>query len=152
MDTSRTRLIGLLALPMLLTLIGAACTSGATPAPTTVNVTLQEWAVVPSATSAAAGKITFTVKNVGPADPHEFVVIRTDLDAFALPTDGTGAAEEGASGTEVKGEIEDVAVGSTENLTLDLAAGHYTLICNVYSEEEKESHYKMGMAANFTVN
>ena len=152
MDTSRRRLIGLLALPMVLALIGAACTSGGTPTPPTVNVTVQEWAVLPAATSAAAGRITFTVKNVGPDDVHEFVVIKTDLDAYALPTDGTGAAEEGASGTEVMGEIEDIAVGSTENLTLELAAGHYAIICNVYTAAENESHYKLGMATNFTVN
>ena len=150
MNATRHGSVRLAAMVMLLALTGAACTSGATPAPTTINVTLQEWAVLPSATSAAAGKITFRVNNVGPADVHEFVVIKTDLDAYALPTDATGTVSE--EGIEVKGEIEDLAVGSTEDLTLELAAGHYTLICNVYSKDEKEAHYKMGMAANFTVN
>jgi len=152
MSATRNGTVRLATLVMLLGLIGAACTSGATPAPTTVNVTLQEWAVLPAATSAAAGRITFTVNNIGPDDVHEFVVIKTDLDAYALPTDATGTVSEDGSGIEVMGEIEDIAVGSTESLTLELAAGHYALICNVYSKDEQEAHYKMGMATNFTVN
>jgi hypothetical protein len=32
-----------------------------------------------------------------------------------------------------------------------LAAGKYVLMCNIYDETEKESHYKMGMRTPFTV-
>jgi len=75
----------------------AACTSGASPSPadggatTTVAVKLQEWAVVPTPASAPAGGVTFSVTNDGPDDVHEFVVLKTDLDPGALPTDETGA-------------------------------------------------------------
>jgi hypothetical protein len=31
-----------------------------------------------------------------------------------------------------------------------LAAGEYVLLCNIYSEDEDEAHYKMGMRTNFT--
>ena len=141
------------AVAMLSMLVAAACSTGATPTPaaTTVKVTVQEWSVLPAATSAPAGKITFEVTNSGPEDIHEFVVIKTDLDAFALPTDATGAVDEEGGAMEVLGEIEDIAIGSTQTLALDLAAGHYALICNIYSAEEQEAHYQMGMAANFTV-
>lgn len=134
-------------------LVAAACGGGATPTPsaTTVNVTVQEWSVLPAVTSAPAGKITFEVTNTGPEDMHEFVVIQTDLDAFALPTTATGEVDEEGGGMVVMGEIEDIAVGSTQTLSLDLAAGHYALICNIYTEAEQEAHYKMGMSTNFTV-
>ena len=65
---------------------------------TTVEVTLQEWAVVPAETSAPAGTITFAVTNEGPDDVHEFVIIQTDLEPGDLPTDDTGAVDESGEG------------------------------------------------------
>ena len=118
----------------------------------TVKVTLQEWSVQRDKAELPAGSITFEVTNEGPDDVHEFVVIKTDLAPGSLPTDSTGAVDESGGGIEVMDEIEDIAIGSTEKLTLDLAAGKYTLICNIYSEEENESHYHEGMRVDFTVN
>jgi len=151
MDTNRTRLIGLSALAVLLALVVSACGAATTPAPTTVNVELKEWAVIPSQTSVPDGQVTFVVTNSGPADTHEFVVIKTDLDAFALRTDATGKVDENVAGIAVIGEIEDVAVGSTQTVTFDLAPGKYALICNIYDEVELEAHYKQGMLVSFTV-
>lgn len=51
----------------------------------TVGVTLQEWAVIPAASSVEAGEVTFEATNEGPDDPHELVVVRTDLSPEALP-------------------------------------------------------------------
>ena len=116
-----------------------------------VAVTLQEWAVVPDANSVAAGPVTFSVTNSGPEDVHEFVILRTDLDPGALPTEGTGAVSEDAEGIEVVDEIEDVAIGATEQVSATLTPGKYVLLCNVYSEEEKEAHYQLGMRTAFTV-
>jgi hypothetical protein len=61
-------------------------------------------------------------------------------------------------------EIEDVAAGSSETLTLDLEPGQYVLICNIVEEEmemeemememEMEhdpSHFQSGMRTGFTV-
>jgi uncharacterized cupredoxin-like copper-binding protein len=45
-----------------------------------------------------------------------------------------------------------VAVGATQTLTLDLPAGAYVLICNIYDETEQEAHYSKGMRTSFTVN
>ena len=115
-------------------------------------MTLTEFAVALDKTEVPAGSVTFEVTNDGPADLHEFVVIQTDLDAGALPVDSNGMVDEAGGGMEVKDEIEDIAVGSSESLTLDLAAGSYVLICNTYTAEENEAHYTEGMRAAFTVN
>lgn len=116
-----------------------------------IAVTLQEWAVVPTSTTTAAGEVTFQVTNTGPDDVHEFVVLRTDLEPGALPTDATGAVTEAGAGIEVIGEIEDIAVGDSQDLTVALQAGRYVLLCNIYDETEKEAHYMMGMRTRFEV-
>lgn len=146
-------------------LIVGACGAGTSPSPTagvgsvppgggtTIDVSLQEWAVVPAANAAPAGDVTFTVTNEGPADPHEFVIMKTDLGASGLPTDENGVVDEAGTGIElVVDEIEDIAVGSSQDLTANLAAGKYVLLCNIYDEAEQEAHFKMGMRFDFTVN
>jgi uncharacterized cupredoxin-like copper-binding protein len=130
---------------------GSAPAAGS-PAAGAVAVTLQEWAVLPAATSAAAGDVTFQVSNTGPEDVHEFVVLKTDLDAAALPTDDTGAVDEAGEGIEVVDEIEDIPVGESQDLMVSLEAGKYVLLCNIYSEDEQEAHYELGMRTNFAVN
>jgi uncharacterized cupredoxin-like copper-binding protein len=143
-------------------LVIAACTSesaspgattgvAATGAATTVDVTLQEWAVVAAQSSVGAGPVTFKVANSGPEDVHEFVILKSSLDPGALPVDETGAVTEDGEGIEVVDEIEDIPVGETMELTTTLAAGSYVLLCNIYSAEEQEAHYKMGMRTAFTV-
>jgi len=157
------------------TLIVGACGGGTSPSPTTggggsvapgsvapgsvapggattIDVTLQEWAVVPSADAAPAGDVTFKVTNQGPDDPHEFVILKTDLGASALPTDETGTVLEAGAGIEVVDEIEDIAVASSGEVTATLEAGSYVLLCNIYDETELEAHYTMGMRIDFTVN
>ena len=118
----------------------------------TVNVTLAEFSVTPDKTEVPAGSVTFEVTNNGPADVHEFVIVKTDLDAGALPVDSNGMVEEAGGGMEVIDEIEDIPVGSSETLTVDLAAGSYVLLCNIYTAEENEAHYAEGMRAAFMVN
>ena len=142
-----------------LMLVLASC-AAATPTPaaseaggaTTIDVTLQEWAVVPSQATAPAGEITFTVTNEGPDDIHEFVVMKTDLDPADLPTLEDGSVDEAGEGIEeVAGEIEDIAVGSSMDLPLTLDAGKYVLLCNIYDTAEDEAHYQEGMRIAFTV-
>jgi hypothetical protein len=145
-----------------LMLLMAACSPSASPTGSepeesgaaggsTVEVTLQEWAVVPAQDSAPAGEITFSVTNEGPDDVHEFVIIRTDLDPGDLPTDADGAVDESGEGMEVIDEIEDIPVGDTVDLTVDLEAGNYVLICNIFSADENEAHYGEGMRTAFLV-
>lgn len=118
-----------------------------------MSIELQEWAVVPDQESAPAGEIAFSVENIG-EEVHEFVIIRTDLDPGALPTADDGSVSESGEGMEVIDEIEDIEPGDTAQLTVDLDAGAYTLICNILEEEEDgefESHYQMGMRTALTV-
>lgn len=140
------------------TATGAAGTSGTETSPPdsaaegSVAVTLQEWAVGTTPQAAPAGDVTFDVTNQGPEDEHEFVVIRTDLSLIDLPTEETGAVDESADGIEVIDEIEDIPVGDSQSLTVNLQPGAYVLICNIYDESEQESHYQQGMRTSFTVN
>lgn len=109
----------------------------------TIDVTLSDFKIELSDTSAPAGKVTFEVENKGPA-VHEFVVFKTDLEPDALPTDETGDVAETDEFAPVD-EIEDIAKGARPKLTVDLVAGDYVLICNV------TAHYRQGMRTSFTV-
>jgi uncharacterized cupredoxin-like copper-binding protein len=144
-----------------LALVSAACSdddggsTGATGEETgaagAVDVTVQEFAVIPGSSSAPAGDVTFNVTNTGPDDVHEFVVFLTDLAPDALPTNEDGSVDEEGEGLELQGEIEDIAVDDTQSLTVDLTAGNYVLICNIYDADEQEAHYQEGMRVAFTV-
>ena len=136
-------------------LFGATACGGASESPATagepVAITLHEFAILPSATGAPAGSVTFAITNAGPNDTHEFVVLKTDLAIDALPTKEDGSVDEEGAGLEPVDEVEDVAVGSSANLTVDLEAGNYVLICNIYDADENEAHYQEGMRVGFTV-
>jgi uncharacterized cupredoxin-like copper-binding protein len=114
-------------------------------------VSVHEFEVVPETSSASAGEVTFTVTNTGPDDVHEFVVVKTDLAPDALPTEANGAVDESGAGIEPVDEIEDIAVGDTASVTVNLEAGSYVLMCNIYDKAEKEAHYQQGMRTGFTV-
>jgi uncharacterized cupredoxin-like copper-binding protein len=124
---------------------GAAKPASSSPAPAPapalphgIGVSLREFAVDTSAATAAAGKVTFKVRNTGAAK-HEFVVLKTAKPAGSL-LKGAEADEAGNVG-----EIGNVAPGTAKKLTLDLKAGHYALVCNL------PGHYKAGQYADFTV-
>ena len=117
----------------------------------TVEVTLQEFSVSADPASVPAGSVTFESTNDGPDDVHEFVVIATDLGITELPTVEDGSVDESGEGLELIGEIEDIPVGETQSVTLDLEAGNYVLICNIYDADEDEAHYQEGMRTAFTV-
>ena len=164
MDGNLARRLGatLVAAALVLSACGGGASPGATtttatgtPAAggaTTIDVTLQEFAVVPAADAAPAGEVTFKITNQGPDDIHELVIIKTDLGASALPTDEDGAVDEAGAGMEVIDEVEDLALGASEDLTVTLAAGKYVLLCNIFDETENEAHYELGMRIDFTVN
>jgi uncharacterized cupredoxin-like copper-binding protein len=154
-NARRRRAAGITAVIAVLALVAGACSDddggeemGAGGA---IGITLQEFAVIPSPAQAPAGDVTFDATNEGPDDVHEFVVFATDLAPDALPTVEDGSVDETGEGVELQGEIEDIAVGDTQSVTIDLAAGNYVLICNIYDAAEKESHYQEGMRVAFTV-
>jgi uncharacterized cupredoxin-like copper-binding protein len=151
----RRRVAAITVVIAVLALVAGACGDddgdGETGAGGAIAVTLQEWAVIPSPAQAPAGDVTFDATNEGPDDVHEFVVFATDLAPDALPTVEDGSVDETGEGVELQDEIEDIAVGDTQSVTIDLAAGNYVLICNIYDAAEKESHYQEGMRVAFTV-
>ncbi len=131
-----------------------AASETTTSAEVHVAVTLQEFAVSADPASVPAGPVTFDVTNDGPDDVHEFVVISTDLGPTELPADKDGAVVEDGEGMEVVDEIEDIPVGESPTLSVDLDAGSYVLICNILQKEPDgtlESHYSVGMRTGFTV-
>src|SRR3989304_3892503 len=67
--------------------------------------------------------------------------------ALALVATGCSSDE----GLTLIDEIEDIAVGDAPTLTVNLDAGNYVLICNIYDATEDEAHYQEGMFVGFTV-
>jgi uncharacterized cupredoxin-like copper-binding protein len=95
-------------------------------------------AVAPAAEP--AGKVTFAVANDG-AIPHELVLLRTARRAAELPA----AARADARARVARLGQDVLGVGAKKDLTLELGAGHYALICNL------PGHYQGGMHADFAV-
>jgi uncharacterized cupredoxin-like copper-binding protein len=122
---------------------GPTPTPGGTVTPGGIGVTLAEFNVTLAQASAPAGSVTFSVSNIGGAI-HNFRVIKTELDPAALPVNqDTFAVDETA--VDVIGKLTEMDIGTTNDLTVDLEAGAYALICNV------PGHYESGMHAAFTV-
>ncbi len=97
---------------------------------------------------APQGKVSFLVTNNG-AKKHEFVVLATDTAAASFPiVSFEGEAnriDEDAKGVTNVGETGDMEPGAVMMLTLDLAPGHYAVVCNL------PGHYAMGMHQDFFV-
>lgn len=154
--TRRRQAAGITTVIAVLALVAGACGDDdggeETGAGGAIEITLQEFAVLPSPDSAPAGEVTFNVTNVGPEDVHEFVVFATDLAPDALPTAPDGSVDETGEGVELIDEIEDIAVDATPTLTVTLDAGSYVLICNIVEEEGADTivHYQQGMRVGFT--
>ncbi len=132
-------------------LLVGACTGSSTPPPaatppSTVNVDIKEFSVTVDSAKAAKGNVTFTVHNQGTVT-HEFVVFKSDLAADKLPLTSDGKVDEEASEvTHFDPEVEDLSPGSTGSTTINLAPGHYVLICNL------PGHYAGGMHASLDVS
>jgi|SRR4051812_37047416 uncharacterized cupredoxin-like copper-binding protein len=106
-----------------------------------VAATEKDFSIDVASSSAPAGSVTFNVFNEGPST-HEFVVIKTNEAADALPTKDGSVNEDQVT---VVDELEEVAPGTTQPLTTDLEAGSYVIICNV------PGHYAAGMRTVFKV-
>jgi uncharacterized cupredoxin-like copper-binding protein len=110
-----------------------------------IGATLADYSITLDESSAAAGDVTFDVTNDA-EQPHEFVVMSTDLGEADLPTDENGDVDETGEGIEVVDEIEDIEAGSSPSLTVNLDAGNYVILCNL------PGHYRQGMHTSFTVS
>lgn len=116
--------------------MGAGAATAATP---TVKVSLKEFKVLPSVTSVAAGKVTFSAKNVGKIG-HELLVIKTNVAPGKLPVKNAQASEKGKVGL-----VKELEPGTSGKVTLTLAKGKYVLLCNL------PAHYQAGQYSGFTV-
>jgi uncharacterized cupredoxin-like copper-binding protein len=115
-----------------------------------VKASLKEWSITPEVSQVESGKVRFVVANDG-SEPHELVIIRSDLSPDALPVVDGKVDEERV---DIIDEIEPFAAGITEQKTVDLEAGKYVLICNIVERvpgEPVESHYENGMRTAFLV-
>jgi uncharacterized cupredoxin-like copper-binding protein len=127
----------LLAAGMLLVSTGCSSNGG-------VGVTEVDYSITVDEESAPAGDVSFDIQNDA-GQTHEFVVFKTDLAPDQLPLNEDGDVDEEGTGVTHIDEVEDIAGGSSENLTVKLDAGKYVLICNL------PGHYKLGMHTGFTV-
>ena len=122
--------------------------SGAAGTAVVVRVELQEWAVLPSIDSVAAGSVTFQATNTGGIE-HELVIIKTELGPHALPISGPGMVDEFAAGILVIDGVEALPAGGQSTVTVTMGAGKYVLVCNIATDIG--GHYELGMATAFTV-
>ena len=114
-----------------------------------------EFTVAVSPALAAAGDVTFAVRNAGKLD-HELIVLKTDTAFDKLPiVDAGDPPAPVATGANKVDEANSVGETGDPNLKpgelrsftiTGLAAGHYVLLCNL------EGHYGNGMRAAFTVS
>lgn len=126
-----------------LTVFVVSSCGDATESGTQISGELSEWSIDMDETTAMAGDITFRIKNSGTID-HEFVVVKTDIPAGAIPVQG-GLFVEDQEGIDVIDEIPPFAKGGTEELAIALDAGLYQLVCNL------PGHYQAGMHTTFIV-
>jgi uncharacterized cupredoxin-like copper-binding protein len=129
-------------------LVLAACSSddpSDQPAEGGVAVTLRDDGITLDPESVPAGEVAFTATNDGTM-VHEFEVftVPEGVDANALPVEDNVADAEG-QGLEVVDEVEDIAPGTHAELSLDLDAGTYAVICYL------SGHYANGMHGTLVV-
>lgn len=117
---------------------------GSGPTATKIAGTVGEWFVRMEVNTVDVGEVTFAVTNFG-AILHEFVVVRSNYDAGAIPMAAGGVFDERDPGIDVIGEIPDWPGGQARSLTVDLAAGVYELVCNL------PGHYAAGMHSMLAV-
>ena len=113
----------------------AAAASG--PA-TSVDVQLTDYSIL-SPDELTAGTYEFTLDNLGTLD-HEMVVFRTDLAPEEVPLDDEGGADEKGEGMTLVDEKEDIKVGQSATLRIELPAGRYLFACNVAGHWAKKMY------------
>jgi uncharacterized cupredoxin-like copper-binding protein len=116
-----------------------------------VAVQLFEFGVKRKPKFVAAGKVTFTAKNIGTMK-HEMVVVRVQPGA-KLPTKADGSIDEEAiPETDKMGEVGTIKPKKSGKLTKTLDPGSYVLFCNLVNTQSGTTfvHYERGMHATFT--
>ena len=122
----------------------AACSEGGSSTDAIEVAITNDTFTMPSATI-DAGDVTFSAMNQG-SSVHEIEVftVPDGVDATSLEITNN-VADTDAAGMEVVDEVEDIAPGTTADLTVNLDPGTYALICNL------PGHYAQGMVREFEV-
>jgi hypothetical protein len=116
-----------------------------------VAVKLFEFGVKRNPAFIAAGKVTFTAKNIGTMK-HELVVMRV-AEGSELPTKADGSVDEDAvPEADHMGEVEDIKPKKSGKFTAKLEPGSYVLFCNLTTKSGDTTfvHYAKGMHTTFT--
>lgn len=135
------------ALALAVALVGAACSSSATPATggatTTITATLTDNAITIDQPSATNGTVTFKVVNSGTV-VHSLILLKTDVAHDKLALDPKDASRVDPTG--LLRETGQIPLGQSKEFSVKLAAGKYVLVCN------EPAHYQVGMHVGLTVN
>ena len=115
--------------------------------PSKVDVSLTTYKITLSTASVKAGEVVFHVTNDATDLVHEFVIFKTDLPEDQLPLTAENIVDEAGAGITFINEVEDVAQGTSKDLTVTLEPGRYVLLCNT----TEKLHYQHGMHIVFTV-
>jgi len=115
--------------------------------PSKVDVSLTTYKITLSTDSVKAGEVVFHVTNDATDLVHEFVIFKTDLPEDQLPLTAENIVDEAGAGITFINEVEDVAQGTSKDLTVTLEPGRYVLLCNT----AENNHYTRGMHIVFTV-
>ncbi|MFI5054705.1 MAG: sulfocyanin-like copper-binding protein, partial [Acidimicrobiia bacterium] len=96
---------------------------------------------------APQGPVTFIITNTSTTMKHELVGFATKTMAADYPITGfegdPNKIDEDKAGTSVIDTGAALAPGATQMLTVDMASGHYALVCNL------SGHYAAGMHVDF---
>ena len=134
---------------------GGAAAADTAPAPaagspsTTVDVTLKEWSITTSVPSAKAGAVTFNITNAGPANSHEFIILKTDIAPDALPTARDKSLNESGTGITSPGEGGVLAVAKKQTIRVTMTPGKYVFVDNIV--ERGLVHWEKKAYGTFTV-
>jgi uncharacterized cupredoxin-like copper-binding protein len=109
----------------------------------TIDVSAREYQIDVDRPTLPAGSTVFKVTNQGD-EPHELVVLRTEVDADALPTAEDDTVDLEADGIDVVATYDSIEPGAVVSKTLDIDDGSYVIICNL------PTHYEQGMRAVVT--
>jgi len=102
-----------------------------------VNVVVKSYVITPDTLVVPAGKVSFHVSDRD-VIVHEMLVVHAQTKSFGLPYDFS-ISRVIEDQIQKPGEVPDIQPNSSGDVTLDLPAGRYVLLCNLVG------HYQAGM-------
>ncbi len=111
---------------------------------TSMNVSLKTYSITPDSSSGSAGSFQFHVVNDASTMPHEFIVVKTDVDPSKLPLDQQGNVD--LTQLDVLARSKVLSPGESQAVSVTLASGSYVFLCNL------PGHYQQGMYTTFSVS